>query len=378
MKIKSSYIIAALAILFSACGTEQEQEIAVNEAQESDNLITVTNEQFKSAGYQLGGFSEQVFETKVIANGRVDVPPKFKASVSAYFGGYVKQIDLLEGEQVSKGQVLFTLENPEFIEVQKDFLESKGQLKFLSEDLERQRNLAEANVSSKKKLAKAEAEYEMILANHAALRNKLQMMQIDADQLTASTMRQSISILSPISGYVAKINTTPGSFLSADAVAMKIIDPNHLHLELQVFEQDASRIREGQKIYFRVQNESKVREANVHLVNRNLDSDSRTLAVHAHIDSQSEEGLLVGTYVESEIVVGSDTLMALPQTAVVQLEEESFVLKAAELLDKSADFEQIKVNVGKVQSGMVPILDGTQLSENDQFLIKGAYDLIQE
>lgn len=378
MKIKSSYIIAALTILFIACGTEQKQETAANEAQENDNLITVTNEQYNSAGYQLGGFTQQVFETKVTANGTVDVPLKFKASVSAYFGGYVKQIDLLEGEQVSKGQVLFSLENPEFIEVQKDFLESKGQLKFLEEDLERQRNLAEANVSSKKKLAKAEAEYDMMLANHASLRNKLQMMQIDADQLTVSTMRQSISILSPISGYVAKINTTPGSFLSADAVAMKIIDPNHLHLELKVFEQDASRIREGQKIYFRVQKESEVREAKVHLVNRNLDSDSRTLAVHAHIDPESAEGLLVGTYVESEIVVGSDTLMALPQSAVVQLEDESFVLKAAELSDKSADFEQVNVNAGQAQKGLVPILDASRFSDNDQFLTKGAYDLIQE
>lgn len=378
MKIKSSYIIAALAIFFSACGTEQKQETAANEVQENDNLITVTNEQFKSAGYKLGGFSEQVFETKVIANGTVDVPPKFKASVSAYFGGYVKQIDLLEGEQVSAGQVLFVMENPEFVEVQKDFLETKGQLHFLEEDVERQRNLAEANVSSKKKLAKVESEYQMMQANHSALRKKLELMHIDADKLTADNMRQSISILSPISGYVAKINTTPGSFLSADAVAMKIIDPDHLHLELQVFEQDASRIREGQKIYFRVQNEDKTREAKVHLINRNLDNDSRTLSVHAHIDELSAEGLLVGAYVESEIVVGSDTLMALPQTAVVQLEEEYFVLKAAEFLDKSADFEQIKVNVGKAQSGMVPILDDTQFSENDQFLIKGAYDLIQE
>lgn len=375
MKIKSSYIIAALAIFFSACGTEQKQE---TEAQENDNLITVTNEQFKSAGYQLGGFSEQVFETKVIAIGTVDVPPKFKASVSAYFGGYVKQIDLLEGEQVRKGQVLFTLENPEFIEVQKDFLESKGQLQFLEEDLERQRNLADANVSSKKKLAKAEAEYQMMLANHASLRNKLQMMQIDADQLTASTMRQSIAIVSPISGYVAKISTTPGSFLSADAVAMKIIDPNHLHLELQVFEQDASRIREGQKIYFRVQNEDKSRKAKVHLINRNLDNDSRTLSVHAHIDESSAEGLLVGAYVESEIVVGSDTLIALPQSAVVQLEDESYVLKAVQVLDSSTDFEQIKVQVDEAQNGLIPILDAAQFSENDQFLTNGAYDLIQE
>ena len=149
-------------------------------------------------------------------------------------------------------------------------------------------------------------------------------------------------------------------------------------MELRVFEQDAPKVKEGQKIHFKVQNEKDFREATVHLVNRNLDMESRTVTAHGHIEATSTQGLIVGTYVESEIVVGSDTFMALPQSAVVQLEDETFVLKVVEVMDESIDFEKIKVIVGKQQNGMVPILDDNQFAENERFMIKGAYDLIQE
>ena len=377
--LKYGFFMAILPLLFSACSSEAPESTTEAETTtEQTDLITVTNEQFKSSGYQLGNLTEREFETTVSANGSVDVPPKYQATVSAYFGGYVKQVDLLVGEKVQQGQVVLTIENPDFIEVQKQYLETKGELKYLKEDLARQGSLADANVSSQKKLTKAQSDFQMMNAKHAALKKKLEMMHVNVDGLTAENLRSSINVLAPISGYITEINASPGTFLSPSDVAMKIINTEHLHLELRVFEQDAPKVKEGQKIHFKVQNEKDFREATVHLVNRNLDMESRTVTAHGHIEAASTQGLIIGTYVESEIVIGSDTFMALPQSAVVQLEDESFVLKVVELLDESADFEKIKLNVGKQQNGMVPILDDIQVAENEQFLVKGAYDLIQE
>lgn len=369
-------IIAAFALLLTACSSNRPESNSEAETQvEKTELITLTKEQFTSSGYQLGMLTERVFETTVMTNGSVDVPPKFQASVSAYFGGYVKQIDLLVGEHVHAGQVLFTLENPDFLEVQKDFLETAGELNYLKEDLARQGSLAEANVSSQKKLTKAQSDFQMMNAKHAALKKKLEMMHVDVKGLTAENLRSSINILAPINGYITEINATAGTFLSPSDIAMKIINTEHLHLELKVFEQDAAKITEGQLIHFRVQTEKAYREAKVHLINKSLDLESRTLNVHGHIDAVSAKGLTVGSYIEAKIVTGSDTLLALPTAAVVELEGRHFVLKA---LDNQKEYERLEIKLVKAQSDFTAIEMPSGVSASSQFLTVGAYDMIAD
>ena len=374
--LKQSLFIA-IALLFTACSHEQT-ETALEETSQADQLVTLTDEQLNSSGYQLGNMTKQVFETTITANGLVDVPPKYQASVSAYFGGYVKQIDLIVGEKVKQGQVLFTLENPDFLEAQKDFLETEGELNYLKEDLKRQGSLAEANVSSQKKLTKAQSDFQMMNAKHAALKKKLEMMHVDVKGLTAENLRSTISILAPISGYITEINATPGTFLSPSDIAMKIINTEHLHLELQVFEQDAAKIAEGQIINFKMQDEKDFREAKVHLINRSLNVESRTITVHGHMKPGYENGLIVGSYVEARIVTGSDTLLALPALAVVELENRHFVLKVNSAQNAETLFERIEVKLLQTQGDFTAIENSIGLSLSDQFLTVGAYDLIAD
>jgi cobalt-zinc-cadmium efflux system membrane fusion protein len=259
--------------------------------------------------------------------------------------------------------------------VQKDFLQTAGELNYLKEDLARQGSLAEANVSSQKKLTKAQSDFQMMNAKHAALKKKLEMMHVDVKGLAAENLRSSINILAPIGGFITEINATPGTFLSPSDIAMKIINTEHLHLELKVFEQDAAKITEGQLIHFRVQNEKAYREAKVHLVNKNLDLESRTLNVHGHIDAVSAKGLTVGSYIEAKIVTGSDTLLALPTEAVVELEGRHFVLKA---LDNQTDFERLEVKLVQAQTDFTAIEMPSGVSVSTQFLTVGAYDMIAE
>src|SRR5690606_33026367 len=114
--------------------------------------------QFQSSNMVLGKMEMGSFHEVVKANGMFDVPPENRAAVSCYFGGTVKDIRLLPGQKVKKGQVLFILENPDYVQMQQDFLEAKGQLAYLKSDYERQKNLAQDNVTSQKNYLKAESE----------------------------------------------------------------------------------------------------------------------------------------------------------------------------------------------------------------------------
>jgi cobalt-zinc-cadmium efflux system membrane fusion protein len=48
----------------------------------------------------------------------VQIPVEGMQEISAYFGGYVSDLSLIEGQAVRKGQTLFFLENPDFIREQ--------------------------------------------------------------------------------------------------------------------------------------------------------------------------------------------------------------------------------------------------------------------
>jgi len=157
-----------------SCTTKKESnEPILIEDNEISGIVTLTHSQFLSSEMKLGSLSKQVFHNSVKANGIIDVPPENKASVSAYFEGYVKEINLLPGQEIIKGQVLFTLENPNYIQIQEDFLVAKARLGYLKSDYERQKELVKDNVTSQKNYLKAESEYRATLAIYESLKKKL-------------------------------------------------------------------------------------------------------------------------------------------------------------------------------------------------------------
>ena len=166
MRSYSSIILVLTLMLFSCNSKEKSETPKVKLENVDREIISITENQFKSGGMELGKISMQTFNTIVKANGMFAVPPENQADVSAYFAGYVKDIKLLPGEAVKKGEVLFTIENPEYVQVQQNFLEAKGRLSYLKSDYERQKELMADNVTSQKNFLKAESEYNVTLAEY--------------------------------------------------------------------------------------------------------------------------------------------------------------------------------------------------------------------
>lgn len=272
MRLSKLLVLAIVAMLALASCSSNPEPLVIEESDgdtENQNPYSLTPTQFTSSKMKLGKLEMREFHEVVKANGIFDVPPQNHVSISAYFEGYVKQLQLLPGERVSKGQVLFVLENPGYVQVQQDFLEAQGQLTYLKSDYERQKSLAADNVTSQKNYLKAESDYTVTRVRYESLGKKLELMKINPDKLTIDNIRTTLTVTSPINGYVTEVNITPGSFLNPSDVAVSIVDTDHLHLELKIFEKDLSKIAVGQEIQFRIQNDrSGSYKATVHLVNK--------------------------------------------------------------------------------------------------------------
>ena len=377
-----SLFLGSLALVFSifSCGSGASNETMVIEENTDENIISVSNSQFQASAMQLGKMDTFQFSEKVHTTGMFDVPPGHKASVSAYFGGYVKESELLPGEVATKGQTLFTLENPAYIQIQQDFLEVKNHISFLKSDYERQKSLSEENISSQKKFLQAETEYNNALTQFEALKKKLVLMNIDPKSLTAESMTSVIPVKSPISGFITAINASKGMFLNPSDIAITITNTEHMHMELKVFENDLHKIKVGQKVIFKRQNDpNKTFTATINLINKAIDEENRSVLVHCHLDNEEDERLFIpGMYVEAEILTSNQTQMALPEAAVVEIEGNYYVLVKTNTENEASTFEKRMVKVGITEDGYTSILNPQDFKPNTEFVTSGAFNLIME
>lgn len=377
-----NYMIFAFLLYLVSCSSPSDKlgkEETVPEVT-MEGAYTLTDSQFKSSGMALGTFDSIPFHQVIKAIGKFDVPPENNAAVSSYFPGTIKDIRLLPGEQVRKGQKLFTLENPEFVQIQQDYLEAKGQLTYLKSDYERQKNLVKDKVTSQKNYLKAESDYTVTKVRAASLAKKLKLMNIDPNTLSLENIRTTIQISSPISGYVTQVNAMRGKFLESSQTAISIVDTDHMHIELNIFEKDLSKIRKGQTIHFKTQEDnSQSYEAFVYLVNKTVNPEDRTIGIHGHLsDEKLNQRFNPGMYVEAEIYANSTSKISLPQEALVDIDGEFYVLILNNFSQDVYSFSKREVKTGLSNEGNVEILNHGDFSANTQFLVKGAFNLITE
>lgn len=374
--MKHIYILA-FSLALVACGNSEKNKESVVEEAVNSNDIQITQSQFTSENMQLGTLEEQVFNEEIKTSGMIDVPPHNKASVSAFMGGYITKTPLLIGDKVRKGQLLVTLENPEFVEIQQQYLEVSEQLNYLKSEYNRQKTLFDEKITSEKNYLKAEGTYKSSLAQYNGLQKKLSMMKINTAAVEQGKLTSTVNLYSPIDGFVTKVNVSNGTYVSPADVILEIVDTNHIHLELSVFEKDILKVKKGQKIRFKIPEASKKTfEAEVHLVGTSIDETSRTVKVHGHIKDEKQAHFIVGMFVEAEIITNTASSFALPDAAIAEIEGNYFAL----VLDNKSNnytFTKTKINVGKQTENFIEVLNYDDFS-NKQVLTKGSFMLLSE
>lgn len=362
-----------------SCSQKESEQSAI-EDEHDDALVTITTAQFEASKMKIGTIQQQPFSHQIKANGHIDVPPERMASVSVRLGGFVKVFSILPGNRVTKGTVLFTLENPEFIQLQQDYLEEKAQLHYLESDYERQKSLASDNISSQKNFLKAESDFKVTQARYLGLKEKLKLMNVDTKRLDEGAIESSIHVYAPISGYISKINITRGMFVHPTDVAVEIVDTEHMHVELQVFERDIVDIKKGQSLTFTIPGSgTHVYNGEIYLVGKTIEHETRTINIHGHIDDElTIKNLLPGMYVEASISITNESRMVLPSEAVVAMDDKHYVLVQVTKEGSVYTFEKREIAIGEFNNEWTEVRNLSDFKNGDVFLVKGAFNLINE
>jgi len=346
------------------------------EGEHNDELIEISKKQFAENNMLLGNISMRNFPKIVRTTGIIDVPPKSIETVSSFYEGFIKNSNLLVGDKVKKGQALVTIENPDFIDLQQEYLEIKEQIDYLKTEYERQKTLFNEQISSQKNYQKAESEYKGKLAQLKGLRKKIELLNININNVEQGNLTSVITLYSSINGSITAVNVNKGTHIDKTDVIMEIINTDHIHIELIVFEKDAMKIKKEQKIKFQIPEISDdYFEAEVHLVGKSIDKKSRTVVVHGHLHSETKNTFNIGMFVDATIEIENKNVKALPEDAVVEEGEHFIILKLVKEEKDYFVFEQIEIENGTTYANFREI-KADKLNVKDRFLIKGAFDLV--
>lgn len=365
--------------LLASCSKSDSSDggIEVSEAPEQNTEIELTEEQFKTMKMEWGPVHTGDFSEEIQVQGTVQIPVEGMREITTYFGGYVQDLKLIEGQEVRKGEVLFTLENPDFLRLQQDFLEINSQLAYLKAEWERQKTLAQEQISAQKNFLKATADYDAASAKAQSLKKQLAMLGINADGLTPATMRSKISIPSPISGFVEEVLAVPGQFLPPAAKALTLMSKEHIHVELVLFEKDASKVHVGQIIEFTSPDRpDEVLKAKVYVVGKSINAQ-RQINVHAHLLDEKEEAKLTpGMFLQARIQLDPQRSLAVPEESIIEVGEDHYILVQKSKSAGAFTLQKIKVTLGAKGKHYRAISTESALDSTVLVLVKGGFNLL--
>ncbi|RYD84316.1 MAG: efflux RND transporter periplasmic adaptor subunit, partial [Sphingobacteriales bacterium] len=265
--MKSSFIYAiAMLLLLAGCNKaadttkpvetgheeHQHEEAAANPSAIKE--VALNEAQYIASGITLGTFSLKNLSDVVSANGYTKSPPQNQADISVHLGGIVKSINVIEGQYVKKGQLLATIESPEFARLQEAYLTSKSNLEFLTLEYDRQKILSDENVNSKKVFQRTKSDFEIEKARFNSLQKQLSILNLGNSSKASSSM----PVLASISGSITEVNIKIGSNAEVGKPLFNIVDNSKLHVDLLVYEKDLQKVKPGQNIRFTLTNQDNI------------------------------------------------------------------------------------------------------------------------
>lgn len=344
-----------------------------------EDIVELRDDQIKQADIVTGRIEMRALSTKIVVSGLVAVAPHNLASVCTPMGGFIEQISLMPGQAVKKGQSLAIIANQDFVEMQQNYLEARSRFEFAEAEYKRHGELYQNDVYSEQNLQQVTAEYKSLKAQVKALEQKLVLVGINPARLDEDGISSTVSVESPITGYVRTVNVNLGKYVSSADVMFEIINSDRLLLELSLFDKDIDKVAAGQRIRFFINNETEQHEAIISQTGKSISND-KTYKVYANI-TENCKNVLPGMYVNALIDAPNNKVTALPSEAVVSFDDRNYIFvfeKNKEEAGRSfVEYRMVEVQKGITDDGYTAVvLPETLNIESAEVVIQGAYNLL--
>jgi membrane fusion protein, heavy metal efflux system len=357
-------ILILLAIAFASCTNEQSKDPHADHAHDEvadaahphdDDVLEIDKKVFESMNIKFDSLIRRNLSEAVYATGHLRLPPNNEATVTAMVGANIRDIKVIEGNKVAKGQTLVIMHHPNLVELQTNFIELASELEYLETEYERQKKLFDLDANSGKSFQKVKSEYLSKSARYKGEKKKLQMLGISTDNVLNGEITENIAIKSPIPGFVTKVAVRNGQYINPNDEILSIVNNDHIHADLMIFEKDAMKVKKGQKVRFSTEYiPDRELNAEIYSVGKVFEENPKAVHIHAEI-KDNKEGLIPGIYIKGTILIDSSKVNALPESALVRDGKDFYAFVYEGKDDDHVQLRRVKVITGLIKDGWVEV-----------------------
>lgn len=377
-KLLSIWLLALLAL--SACNkSKEEKQKAENEVQAvpastvektPENILRIKPEMLRDLRITTAVVEVRRGGEGVHLLGELRVNENAYAEVGAPIVARIVSVLAAPSQAIRKGQELAVLQSTELGKTRAELITAQAKFDLAQKTLERKRSLAAEKIVPARDVQEAEANFATAEADVRAVRTTLRALGAGDESSDTSQF----VLRSPISGIVIERTAIQGQMADPMRTLFRVADMSRLWLNVHAFERDAVRVKVGSpaRITFAAL-PGQTFGGNVTLVGKQVDADSRTVAVRIEVEN-AQQLLRPGMSATAFVPLGKETekVIAVPTAALQRLEENWIVF----LPTGKDSFEMRIVGRGRDLGGEIEIVSG--LKAGEKVVVEGAFLLKAE
>jgi cobalt-zinc-cadmium efflux system membrane fusion protein len=363
--------MAMAAVLFSGCGrsaeknASQEKSSAANSSQ-SEAVLNLTTSQLNAIKIEpLGTYP---FPVEKEAVGSISFADDLSVQVYPSYQGKIIRSLVELGDEVRKGQPLFTIDSPDLIQAESTLISAAATLELTSKELARAKDLYTTNVGvPQRELEQATSDQQTAEGALKAARDAVRVFgksETEIDQIVASRKVDSTLVVpSPISGQITSFNGPPGLLVqpgnppapyTVTDVSLKWMLANPVETDLPLF-------HAGQPVEVRVAAyPDRVFRGKISKIYAAVDPDTHRVTIRSEVNDSRNElrpGMLANFVIRVQNPVEA---IAIPANGVVRESDGSMT---AWVTTDRKRFVQRIIKTGLQRDARVQVLDGLHQGE---------------
>jgi membrane fusion protein, heavy metal efflux system len=309
--------------------------------------------------------AEETLRNELVAPAAVEAEPTRMAKIAPPLTGRVVNLFVNFGDAVKQGARLFTLDSPDLVVAQSDYLKAKSALAQTERNLARQKDLKDHGIGAERDLEQAETDHDTATSELDRTKTRLQLLRVGPGGVGGP-----LTVVSPIAGRVIDLATAPGQYQNDPAaVLMTVADLSVVWLTANVQEKDIRRVQLGDEANAEfAAYPGETFTGKVLFVGDLLDPDTRTIKVRVSFHNEDFR-LKPGMFASVSFQGQAEQALLVPTSAVVVSGEQSRVYVEVEPWTFAKRDVEVGEQIGqriKVKKGLAA---GTRIVATDAVLL---------
>jgi cobalt-zinc-cadmium efflux system membrane fusion protein len=341
------------------------QTAAHNAASRDPDGVDLSDSQL--AAVKVEPVEEREFPVEKDAVGSIGFNEDMTVQVFTPYQGRIVALFAQVGDDVSKGQTLFTIDSPDLLQVESTLIAAAGVLDLDTKNLARLRDLYTTRAVSQHDVEQAASDQQTAEGNLRAARDAVRLFgKTDADIDTIISKRSAdptLVVPSPITGRITARHGAPGLYVQPgnEPAPYTVADINTMWMLANVTESDSPAFRVGQQVKVKVTAlPGRVFDGKITTVAASVDPNTRRVSVRSEVKDPQHE-LRSGMFADFVISVGAPVRS--PAIALDGVVREGDGTMTAWITADRRHFSRRTVTIGQERDGYRQILSGVQVGE---------------